>query len=180
MKARVAVFAGFLALGSVAGHAADKTYRWVDQGGKVHYTDGPPPDTASDVEEKKFAGPASPAQGGDAAEAAKNNPVVLYSVPDCTACDSARAHLKKRGIPFTESNVEGNREAQEEMKKRVGALAVPTVMVGTKIMKGYLASLLDGELDAAGYPKAAPATAVAPAPGTEEPAPAGPAAERTR
>jgi len=167
MQALAAGIAGVLALGICVSAAADKTYRWVDEQGKVHYTDAPPPPTASAVEEKNIPSAVAPGNPGDSAAAAANNPVVLYSVPDCTACDSARAHLKKRGVPFTEHNVEGDRQAQDEMKKRVGALAVPTLLVGSKVMKGYLASLLDGELDAAGYPKAAPATPVTPAEGGE-------------
>ena len=36
-------------------------------------------------------------------------------------------------------------------------------MVGSKVMKGYMESLLSGELDAAGYPKIGGASASAPA-----------------
>ena len=32
-------------------------------------------------------------------------------------------------------------------------MAVPTITVGSKVMRGYIDSLLDGELDQAGYPK---------------------------
>ncbi len=31
--------------------------------------------------------------------------------------------------------------------------AVPTITVGSKVMRGYLESLLEGELDQAGYPR---------------------------
>jgi hypothetical protein len=30
---------------------------------------------------------------------------------------------------------------------------VPTVLVGSKVMNGYMESLLEGELDQAGYPR---------------------------
>ena len=58
-------------------------------------------------------------------------------------------------MPFTEINVsEKNPQAQEAMRKKVGELSVPTVTVGSKVMQGYVESLLAGELDQAGYPKA--------------------------
>ncbi len=64
-------------------------------------------------------------------------------------------------MPFTEINVSDDRAAQQAMKERVGALAVPTLLVGEKVMSGYMRSLLDGELTAAGYPPAAGAPAAA-------------------
>ena len=58
-------------------------------------------------------------------------------------------------MPFTEINVsEKNPQAQQEMVKKVGELSVPTITVGSKVMQGYVESLLKGELDQAGYPKA--------------------------
>ena len=57
-------------------------------------------------------------------------------------------------MPYSEKNVEGDRKLQDELIKQSGGLAVPTITVGSKVMKGYLESLLEGELDQAGYPKA--------------------------
>jgi hypothetical protein len=50
------------------------------------------------------------------------------------------------------------------MVKKIGELSVPTITVGSKVMQGYVESLLAGELDQAGYPKpeATPETAEAP------------------
>jgi hypothetical protein len=39
------------------------------------------------------------------------------------------------------------------MVKKIGELSVPTITVGSKVMQGYVESLLAGELDQAGYPK---------------------------
>jgi glutaredoxin len=71
----------------------------------------------------------------------------------CGSCDLARIYLEKRKVPFTEKNIENNPELQQELKKKAGSLSAPTIMVGEKVMNGYLESLLGGELDAAGYPK---------------------------
>ncbi len=78
---------------------------------------------------------------------------MLYIATKCDSCDLARAYLDKRKVPYTEKNVEGDLKLQEELKKKTGSLSVPTVLVGEKVMRGYLESLLEGELDAAGYAK---------------------------
>jgi glutaredoxin len=134
---------------------AAKLYKWVDERGNVTYLDRPPPAAEGRVEEKNFrerrgSGGSDPA----AAEAAGKAPVTLYATPECSSCDSARAHLKRRKVPFTDVDVSPkNPQAQEEMRNKVGQLSVPTITVGGKVMRGYIDSLLDGELDQAGYPK---------------------------
>lgn len=134
---------------------AAKLYKWVDEAGNVSYQDRPPPVGQGRVEERDVRATGSIDADPAARAAAAKAPVTMYMVTGCSSCDAARAHLKQRGVPFREVNVSaGNASAQQEMIKKVGELSVPTLTVGTKVMKGYLASLLDGELDAAGYPKA--------------------------
>lgn len=132
-----------------------KLYKWVDEDGNVTYHDRPPPEAGYSVEQKNFRlrGQNGARSGSAASKAVDENPVVLYTAPKCTACDMARAYLDKRNVPFTDKNVSGDAEAIKELQDKSGALTVPTIMVGSKVMKGYMESLLEGELDAAGYPK---------------------------
>jgi glutaredoxin len=145
----------FAAFAATPVHAA-KLYKWVDEYGNISYQDRPPPEGQGRVEEKTVReGRGAVAADPASAEAAAKFPVRLYMVPNCSPCDAARAFLKKRGVPFSETNVsEKNPQAQEEMRKKVGDLSVPTITVGGKVMKGFMESLLEGELDQAGYPKA--------------------------
>jgi glutaredoxin len=129
---------------------AAKLYKWVDKDGNVSYQDRPPPSTAGRIEERDLR--TGPTAGPDAAE---RLPVVLYSVPKCQGCDLARAYLQKRQIPFTEKNVQSDVALQTEMKQKTGGLSVPTITVGSKVMQGYMESLLEGELEQAGYAKPA-------------------------
>lgn len=135
---------------------AEKLYKWVDERGNISYQDRPPPEGRGKVEEKNLR----PGTGVDSsdptmAQAAAKTPVTLYMVPKCSSCEAARLYLKKRKVPFNEINVsEKNPQAQVEMRKKVGELSVPTITVGSKVMQGYVESLLKGELDQAGYPKA--------------------------
>jgi glutaredoxin len=148
--------AGVVALGLGSSSAyAGKAYKWVDEQGKVHYQDNPPPESASQVEERDIRlGQPVPPPAGSPEAAAANAPVTLYVIPGCDNCDLARSYLQERQVPFTEKNVEQDKDAQAELKKRIGTLAVPTIVVGEKVMRGYIRSLLSGELDAAGYPPA--------------------------
>ncbi len=133
---------------------AEKLYKWVGKDGKVSYQDRPPPADAGSVQEKDLSGrPSSSALGAEGGDAAQKFPVVLYSVSKCTSCDDARAYLKKRHVPFNEKNVGNNPALQKEMIEKIGQLSVPTITVGSKVMSGYVQSLLAGELDQAGYPK---------------------------
>lgn len=134
---------------------AGKLYKWVDERGNVSYQDRPPPEGQGRVEEKNVRDSAGAASTDPtAAEAAAKGPVTLYMIPKCSPCDAARAYLQKRKVPFTEVNVsEKNPQGQEAMRKKVGELSVPTITVGSKVMQGYVESLLSGELDQAGYPK---------------------------
>ncbi|BAU46716.1 glutaredoxin [Sulfurifustis variabilis] len=142
------------ALGAASAAHGQKLYKWVDKEGRVSYHDQPPPTDDYRVEEKQLGGRARVAVDNEAmAAAAEKSPVVLYAAPRCGSCDTARTYLQKRGIPFTEKNVEGDRKLQEELIKQAGGLAVPTITVGSKVMRGYLESLLEGELDQAGYPR---------------------------
>lgn len=131
-----------------------KLYKWVDAEGNVTYHDRPPPQDGYRVERKDFEvrGKAAVESGG-LANAVDESPVILYTAPKCTACDLARAYLDKRNVPFTDKNVQGDADVVNELQEKSGALTVPTIMVGSKVMKGYMESLLEGELDAAGYPK---------------------------
>jgi len=133
---------------------AGKLYKWVDRDGNVSYHDRPPPaESAYRVEEKPITTGEKPKKGDPNAKVAEKFPVVLYSAPKCESCALARVYLERRKVPFIEKNVEADPALQEELKKKIGVLSVPTIIVGEKVMRGYLESLLEGELDAVGYAK---------------------------
>jgi glutaredoxin len=133
---------------------ADTLYKWVDNQGRISYHDQPPPDGAGyRVEEKMLGSGNKRKEDNTLANVVEKYPVVLYSVPACGSCDLARAYLQKRKVPFTEQNLDNNPELQQALKKKIGSLSAPTLMIGEKVMKGYVESVLEGELDEVGYPK---------------------------
>lgn len=157
---------------------AGELYRWVDKSGKVHYSDTPAPD-AAEVKKKKFG--TSPATGDEGLSfemrrAKQHFPVTLYVTDNCTdPCKQARDLLTQRGVPYSEKNL-ANQEEIDAFKRTSGADAVPVLSVGRNWLKGFQPVQWQNELDAAGYPKAAPRRPPAPAkssaarPGLDKPA----------
>src|SRR5438093_1245155 len=94
-----------------AASADAQLYKSIGPDGKVTYSDTPPP-AAARVEKKSAA-------AGDStdvnlpyelAQAAKGNPVTLYTTAECAPCDDGRRLLNSRGIPFNEKTVSGNED----------------------------------------------------------------------
>jgi glutaredoxin len=131
-------------------------YRWVDDNGRVEYTDTPPPADAKSIQKKNLnAGPAgAPVQPYALQVALQRAPIKLYSTPDCgPSCADARKLLNQRGIPFTEISITDSTQL-EEFKKVSGGTTVPVMLVGASVQRGFQAESYNSILDAAGYPAA--------------------------
>lgn len=170
-----------MGLGIASDAAAQKTYRWTDEQGQVHFSDLPPPPTARKKEEKQYnVGGSDNTPSFAVRKAAGNFPVVLYSSDNCgDLCVSARDLLKKRGIPFSERKIV-TAEDMAAYRERLGAPEeVPAVTIGTLTQKGFDGGRWNRMLDDAGYPRTAlPGAAATPDPATPAPtipAPATPA-----
>ncbi len=154
----------------VAAAAYAQLYRWIDQNGKVHYSDTPPPASARNVERKKLSGSVIDTSQMPYEEqmAARNFPITLYTSPSCKeGCDQARTLLNKRGLPFKEVSV-FDQETNDLLKKVSGGNQIPVLTVGQQVQKGFEAAGFNLLLDSAGYPKtgfrpAGPAKAATPA-----------------
>lgn len=163
-----------MALGLASGaHGQSNVYKWTDSQGKVHFSDTPPNEPAKNVMQKRMGGgTVDVSQLPYATQLAmKNHPVTLYTAPQCgDPCANGRTLLADRGIPYTERDAQANPADAEAVKKLVGALRVPVLLVGSETMKGYDANAWQAALDGAGYPRTklpgtlTPRPQVAPAP----------------
>ncbi|OGS91393.1 MAG: hypothetical protein A2Z95_08830 [Gallionellales bacterium GWA2_60_18] len=150
---------------------AGELYRWVDEAGKVHYGDAPPPGVQAET--RRF-----PAANGDEGlsyetrRARENFPVTLYIEDDTCGsyCQQARDMLNRRGIPFSEKKLVAKEEI-EAFKKASGGDLVPSLSVGRRFLSGFDETRWNNELDIAGYPKTAPYRAPAAPVDDEEAAP---------
>jgi glutaredoxin len=153
MMKRWVALALLLASGLVI--AGGTTYKWVDENGKVNYSDQPPPANAKKIEEKKAGGNVVETSDLPYAlrEVVKKHPVILYATDCGEACDQARELLKLRGVPYTEKDPQ-LAQISEELQKLAGARTVPALRVGqSKVVQGFEQTQWHRELDAAGYPK---------------------------
>jgi glutaredoxin len=133
---------------------AGEVFRWTDAKGNVHYSDQPPP-TGNQAVKVKGKGNVIDVdkESYESRLARDRNPVVLF-VSNCgPVCDQARNHLNQRGVAFTVKDPSKEPEIGVELKKLVGALEVPVIVVGKTHTKGFDPSSWDSLLDAAGYPK---------------------------
>jgi len=154
-------FIGFALLVAAAAIPAQAAlYKWIDAQGGTQYSDRPPPPNARKVEEHKIVKNTIGTAGAPFAvqEAAKRNPVTLW-MNDCgDLCNRARDYLAKRGIPHTVRNP-ARQDEQEAWKKISGGdNSIPLLIIGTnRTVKGFDANNWGTAIDAAGYPRGAPA-----------------------
>jgi glutaredoxin len=139
----------------VAGGALAQQYRWVDEKGRVHYSDTPPPPSAKSAQKKNLKGNAVGTQPNyELTQAIKNSPVKLYSHPDCKqSCQTVRDTLNKRGVPFSEISAADN-AGLAELRRVSGGESVPVLLVGNQVETSLSIDSINRALDLAGYPKA--------------------------
>ena len=130
-------------------------YRWVDENGRVHYTDTPPPASAKSSQKKNLrANELGQQDSYELMQAVRTAPVTLYTFTECQApCQMARDVLNKRGVPFREKQV-ASQQMLDELQKVSGGLTVPVMVVGSQVEKNASPDAFNQALDNAGYPRA--------------------------
>ncbi len=161
---------------------AAQLYRWVDDKGRVEWRDTPPPATAKKVEKRTVGGSVieTSTLPYSLQQAVKSFPVTLYTSNCGEGCDKARAHLLRRGVPFTQKNPQDDVEAYKKLTN--GGMQVPLLFIGRERLTGYEEGAWNSALDSAGYarqpvpgyvaPKPPAAAVAAPKPQAQPPAPA--------
>ena len=135
-----------------------QVYRYVDQDGRVVYSDRQPTAGAKDIQNKRIWGNTIETSELPIAvqQATERFPVTLYTFACGTPCDNAQALLNRRGVPFATVNVEEGDGAQK-LQQLTGETSAPVLQVGDKlIQKGFSESKWNSLLDQAGYPKSPP------------------------
>jgi glutaredoxin len=146
------VFLIALLLAAVTVQAA-QLYRWVDDKGRVEWRDTPPPANAKKVERRTVGGSVIETNElpFSVQRAMRDFPLTFY-VTDCgESCSKARAHLNRRGLPYTEKNPQDDIEAYKKLTN--GRLEVPLLFVGREALRGYHEETWEAALDGAGYPR---------------------------
>lgn len=145
----------FVLLASSA--SAQQVYRSIDKTGKPVFSDQPPAANAQPAAPRSAV---SASDGGVVAsglpyelqQVVQRYPVTLYTREDCAPCDSGRALLNTRGVPFNERQVKSAQDA-EALQRLSGESSLPLLTIGAQQLKGFADGTWSQYLDAAGYPK---------------------------
>jgi hypothetical protein len=143
--------ATLLTLGAAPAHALFKV---VAPDGSVTYTDRPPAASEGRVQAVSGdTGRASDVQLPYALrQVAARFPVVLFTASTCgEACALAKAHLARRGIPYSERTAVTDDE-RDAWSRIVGGTEAPTLLVGSQSLRGFVPAQWDETLSVAGYP----------------------------
>ncbi|MBV8660289.1 MAG: glutaredoxin family protein [Burkholderiales bacterium] len=137
---------------------AAKVYQWKDANGNVVFSDQPP--AGQQAQQKDMQANVVQTSGGTytTREAVRKSPVTLWANNCGADCDSARALLGKRGVPYSLRNPQASQADYEALNKLAGAAVVPVLQVGSGVLKGFNEENWQAAIDQAGYPKSADPT----------------------
>ncbi|MGA0612702.1 glutaredoxin family protein [Caldimonas sp. KR1-144] len=130
-------------------------FKVIGPNGQVTYSDRPPSEPAARVQQLSPQATPLPANNLPPVlrEATARYPVTLYTMPDCNVCDSARAYLRRRGIPYAESTISTIEDRSLFAARFNNSLTVPVLTIGSQKLEAFEESTWASYLDAAGYPK---------------------------
>jgi len=135
---------------------AQTVYRIVGADGKVTFSDKPPVSAQQGKIATTGVGAAAASSNSslpfELRQVATKYPVVLYTAASCAPCDSGRALLTSRGVPFNERTIITN-EDRAALQRQMGDTSLPYLTVGGQRIRGMSESEWTQYLDAAGYPK---------------------------
>jgi len=114
-------------------------YTWIDETGRVHFSDCKSQQHESEQLELKINSYHSvkiePLESTPREGTSKN--VVMYSTSWCGYCKKARNYFKQQNIPFNEYDIEKSKRAHRKYTSHGGTGSVPLILVGSQKMRGF-------------------------------------------
>lgn len=77
-----------------------------------------------------------------------NPAITIYSADWCAFCHAAKDYLTKKGIEFTEKNVDKEPEAAMESVQKSGQRGIPVLDIGGDIIIGFDRPRIDAAIKA--------------------------------
>jgi glutaredoxin len=131
-----------LIIGASASNATAEIFRWVDEKGKIHFTDQPPEQVQAQKIKLKinsFTSPrVSPFNFDPTLISTRRSSisVVMYSTTWCGYCKKARHFFNKNKIAFEEFDVEKSSKGKNDYQALQGR-GVPIILVGDRRLDGF-------------------------------------------
>ena len=129
----------FIALLLLTSGSNGAIYKWVDENGKVYFTDNPPDDTHTEEVELRINTYTSVEIRPLLERLGKKDKVVIYGTTWCHTCDKAKHYFRKNNIPYVSYDVEKTRVGKMDFRLLRGK-SVPIIIVGNKRMNGFSVS----------------------------------------
>ena len=113
---------------------ASGIYKWTDENGNVHFSDKKP--NHEQASEVKLKINTYKSVSYDRSIFNTGKKVVIYSTSWCVYCQKAKKYFKRKGIKFTEYDIEKSKQAKRRYLE-MGASGVPVILVGDNRMNGF-------------------------------------------
>jgi glutaredoxin len=102
-------------------------FKWVDEKGLLHFSDEPPGDNDFvEIKLKEISTYKSVSYSTSKIDVGKK--VIMYSASWCGACKKAKNYFNRKGIRFTEYDIEKSARAKRQFAQ-LGAKGVPVIIV---------------------------------------------------
>lgn len=110
-------------------------YQWVDEQGRVQFSDKAPAGQQVDTVDAREPNAMQAVAVSEPSAAGSPN-LIMYSTDWCGYCKKARQYFRANNIPFQELDIEKSERANRAYKK-LGGKTVPLLVMGKKTMAGF-------------------------------------------
>ncbi|WP_426369037.1 DUF4124 domain-containing protein [Pseudocolwellia sp. HL-MZ7] len=128
----------FIVLAVLSEPATSEIYKWVDENGKVHFSDKPPAtDNVETLDEQELADRTSSYTNVSIDSAVNlSSELVIYTTTSCRFCEKAKRYFDENQIAYLEKNIDKSKVYKREFEQR-GGKGVPTILWKDKVMRGF-------------------------------------------
>lgn len=130
-------------LGVAAAQA--EIYRWVDDGGRVHYSSRPSAEGQAEDVTTRVQSTGNYVSLETIAAPAASNTVTMLTTTWCNICKKAKAYLREKGIAFVELDVENDEEGKRRYAELNGK-GVPITLIGQQRLNGFSSAAMEQAL----------------------------------
>lgn len=74
--------------------------------------------------------------------------VTIYSASWCGFCHAAKEYLDKKGVAYTEKDIESDRQLAQEAVEKSGQMGIPVLDIDGQIIVGFDRPRIDAALAA--------------------------------
>ncbi len=132
----------FLLLMLVSSPCFAEIYQWVDENGKVQFSDRNPKDQQAQVFETSEINSYTNVSYESVLGKNKTDRLVMYSAEWCGVCTRAKSYMRQNNISFVERDIDKSSSAKKAYD-RLGGTGVPIFIYGDQRMNGFSAGRIE-------------------------------------